>query len=141
LRPASDLKSRVVAISWKDRAAIMMGGRMATAVHWADPRTAHFITSSYYTNELPGWVKGFNALDPAKHYCGEAWRALAETPEVGGKLLHPAATSPGEPCPSPKFSEHLPSTPFANQLELNFAAAATRNERLGHGPATDLLAI
>lgn len=141
LRLASGLKSRVVSISWKDRAAIMLGGRMPSAVYWADPRTAHFITSSYYTDKLPGWVEEFNAQDPAKEYCAEAWRALPETPGVGGKLLHPAATGSGEPCPSQKFSEHLPSTPFANQLELNFATAAIRNERLGHGPATDLLAI
>jgi predicted AlkP superfamily pyrophosphatase or phosphodiesterase len=141
LRLASGLKSRVVAISWKDRAAIMMGGHMPSAVYWADPTTAHFITSTYYTNALPPWVKEFNAGNPAKQYCGEAWRALPETPGVGGKVLHPAATGPGEPCPSQKFSEHLPSTPFANQLELNFATAAIRNEHLGHGPATDLLAI
>ncbi|MGH7973124.1 MAG: alkaline phosphatase family protein, partial [Limisphaerales bacterium] len=120
---------------------IMMGGRMPNEVYWADPYTAHFITSSYYTDNLPSWVQEFNAKDPAKQYCGEAWRALPETPGVGGKVLHPAATGPGEPCPSRKFSEHLPSTPFANQLELNFAMSAIKNERLGHGPATDLLAI
>ncbi len=141
LRLASGLKSQVVSISWKDRAAIMMGGHTPSAVYWADPRTAHFITSTYYTNALPGWVKAFNADDPAKQYCGEPWRALPETPEVGGKILHPAATGPGEPCPSPKFSGHLPSTPFANELELKFAAAAIRNDQLGHGPATDMLAI
>jgi predicted AlkP superfamily pyrophosphatase or phosphodiesterase len=141
LRLASGMKSQVVAISWKDRAAIMMGGRMPSAVYWADPATAHFVTSTYYTKALPRWVNQFNARNPAKEYCGEAWRALPETPGVGGKVLHPAATAPGEPCPSHKFSEHLPSTPFANQLELNFAADAIENDRLGHGPATDLLAI
>lgn len=141
LRLASGMKSRVVAISWKDRAAIMMGGHMPSAVYWADPRTAHFITSTYYTNALPGWVKAFNAAEPAKAYCGKPWQALPETPGVGGEVLHPAATAPGEPCPSPKFAEHLPSTPFANQLELNFAAAAIEHENLGQGPATDLLAV
>jgi predicted AlkP superfamily pyrophosphatase or phosphodiesterase len=141
LRLASGLKSQVVAISWKDRAAIMMGGRMPSAVYWADPRTAHFITSTYYTNALPEWVKAFNAQNPAKEYCGEPWRALPETRGLGGKVFHPAATGPGEPCPSQKFSEHLPSTPFANQLELTFATAAIKNEQLGLGPDTDLLAI
>jgi predicted AlkP superfamily pyrophosphatase or phosphodiesterase len=141
LRLASGMKSQVVAISWKDRAAIMLGGHMPSAVYWADPATAHFVTSTYYTKALPGWVKQFNARDSAKEYCGEAWRALPETPGVGGKVLHLAATGPGKPCPSQKFSENLPSTPFANQLELNFAAAAIENDHLGHGPATDLLAI
>ncbi|TAM81498.1 MAG: alkaline phosphatase family protein [Acidobacteria bacterium] len=141
LRLASGLKSQVVAISWKDRAAIMLGGHLPSAVYWADPSTAHFITSTYYTSTLPGWVAQFNAQDPAKEYCGEPWRALPETPDVGGKMLHAAATGPGEPCPSRKFSEHLPSTPFANQLELNFATAAIQNDHLGQGPATDLLAI
>ena len=141
LRLASGMKSRVVAISWKDRAAIMLGGHSPTAVYWADPPTAHFVTSTYYANTLPDWVKAFNAADPAKAYCGKPWQALPETPGAGGKVLHSAETAPGEPCPSPKFSEHLPSTPFANQLELNFAAAAIEHEGLGHGPATDLLAV
>jgi len=75
---------------------------MPSAVYWADPRTAHFITSSYYTDKLPGWVEEFNAQDRAKQYCGEAWRALPETPGAGGKLLHPAATGPAN-LPSQKF--------------------------------------
>ncbi len=141
LRMASGMKSRVVSISWKDRAAIMMGGHTPSAVYWVDPQTAHFITSTYYTKALPDWVRAFNAREPVRAYCGKPWRALPETPGVGGKLLHPASNAPGEPCPNPKFSAHLPSTPFANQLELNFATQAIRNDHLGHGPSTDLLAI
>src|SRR5579884_3643585 len=76
LKLASGMKSRVVAISWKDRAAIMLGGHSPTAVYWADPPTAHFVTSTYYANALPDWVKAFNAANPAKAYCGKPWQAL-----------------------------------------------------------------
>ena len=48
--------SRVVALSTKDRGAILMAGRKGDAACWySDPRGC-FITSSYYMKEAPGWA-------------------------------------------------------------------------------------
>jgi predicted AlkP superfamily pyrophosphatase or phosphodiesterase len=141
LRAATDFRSKVVAISLKDRAAVLMGGHSPTATYWYDSGAGRFVTSTYYAPALPAWVDEFNQQAPAKPYCGEKWQALAETPGASGKVLGQFAASPDEPCPDPKFLGWLNETPYMNQIELAFASEAVRNERLGQGPETDLLAV
>ncbi len=54
--------SRVVSISIKDRAAVLMGGRRADAALWFDKKTFQWTTSRFYANEavLPSWVSPLN---------------------------------------------------------------------------------
>ena len=141
LRMASNFQSRVIAISLKDRAAVLPGGHTANAAYWYDPATGHFITSSYYMKSLPTWVEQFNAAEPTKAYCGKPWESLPETPDISGRVLAPAFGGDKAPCPNPKFRSWIMGTPFMNEVELNFAEAAIENEHLGQGPATDLLAV
>src|SRR5665213_2193433 len=61
LRLATNFKSRVVGVSLKDRAAILPADHSANGAFWFDDATASFITSTYYMNDLPAWVKKFNA--------------------------------------------------------------------------------
>lgn len=141
LRMASNYKSKVVAISLKDRSAVLPGGHDPNGAYWWDDKDGHFVTSTYYTQNLPGWVERFNAGLPAKPYCGEDWRALPETPDVGGKVLGAFKGSANEACPDSQFTHWLHGTPYMNEIELKFAEAAIAGEHLGRGPATDLLAI
>jgi predicted AlkP superfamily pyrophosphatase or phosphodiesterase len=141
LRAATDFQSRVIAISLKDRAAVLPGGHTANAAYWYDAQTGHFVTSTYYMHSLPAWVAQFNAAAPTKSFCGKAWEALPSTPEITEKVLAPASGGNNEPCPNPRFLAWMVHTPFMNQVELSFAEAAIDNEHLGHGPATDLLAV
>lgn len=60
LRLATDFKSRTISISIKDRSAIMPGGHTANAAYWMDVKAGAFISSTYYMNELPAWLKAFN---------------------------------------------------------------------------------
>jgi hypothetical protein len=141
LRAATGFHSKVVSISLKDRAAILMGGHSPSAAYWYDPRTGGFVTSTYYATPLPAWLDDFNHREPAKLYCGENWQALPETPGATGNVLAYFGPAPGESCPDPMFLSWLDDTPFMNQILLALASAAVRNERLGQGPDTDLLAI
>ncbi len=61
LRMASNFRSKVVGVSLKDRASILPAGHNPTAAFWFDDSTGNFITSSYYMNELPQWVRSFNS--------------------------------------------------------------------------------
>ncbi len=61
LRLHTDFRSKVIGVSYKDRAAILPAGRSANAAYWIDTKHRCFITSSYYMQELPQWVKNFNA--------------------------------------------------------------------------------
>ncbi len=141
LRAATGYRSKVVSVSLKDRAAILMGGHDPTAVYWYDFSGGRFVTSTYYESSLPAWVGDFNKQNPAKPYCGQNWEALPETPGAGGKLLSSFQAQPNEPCPDSRFLGWLAGTPYMNNMELAFSEAAIRNEHLGQGPDTDLLTI
>ncbi len=121
LKISSAGQSRVFGISLKDRAAILPVGHSADGAYWFDGKTGHFVTSTYYRSDLPPWVIDFNAVTPSR-YRGEEW--------LGHKL----------PADEKAFSA-LASTPSANELIESFAERAIEAERLGKGPATDLLAV
>jgi predicted AlkP superfamily pyrophosphatase or phosphodiesterase len=141
LRAATDFQSRVITISLKDRAAVLMGGHTANAAYWFDPRAGHFVTSTYYMPALPAWVGQFNDRNPAKAYCGKSWQPLPETPGGAGTVFKEPASSPNEPCPNRSFLTWMAGTPFMNEVELDFAREAIKGERLGQESTTDLLAI
>ncbi|MBZ5563294.1 MAG: alkaline phosphatase family protein [Acidobacteriia bacterium] len=141
LRMASGFQSKVIAISLKGRSAVFPGGHTANAAYWYHGSVGRFVSSTYYMPALPSWVAEFNAHSPAKEYCGKGWQALAETPNARGQLFSQVPPGSGEPCPSRRFLEWLDSTPFINEVELDFVLAAIRNEQLGQGATTDLLTV
>ena len=61
LRMHTDFRSKVIGVSYKDRAAILPAGHSGNAAYWLDTKNRQFITSTYYMTELPQWVKDFNA--------------------------------------------------------------------------------
>lgn len=66
LKMATDCKAKVIGISIKDRAAILPAGHSGDAAYWWDTAAGHFITSTYYMNQLPEWVKTVNKKVAAK---------------------------------------------------------------------------
>ena len=60
LRLHTDFRSKVIGVSYKDRAAILPAGHSANAAYWLDTKNRQFITSTYYMKELPVWAKEFN---------------------------------------------------------------------------------
>ena len=72
LKIATDFKAKVVGVSLKDRASILPAGHSADGAYWMDYSTGTFITSTYYMDELPGWVADFN-----KKYGGKSEREIA----------------------------------------------------------------
>ena len=61
LRLHTDFQSKVIGVSYKDRASILPAGRSANAAYWIDTKNGQFITSTWYMQELPQWAKDFNA--------------------------------------------------------------------------------
>lgn len=60
LKLATDFKSKVIGVSLKDRSAILPAGHGADAAYWWDTSAGHFVSSTYYMQELPEWVKREN---------------------------------------------------------------------------------
>lgn len=141
LRLATEFQARVITIAGKDRAAVLMGGHTANAAYWYKRDIGQVVSSSYYMQTLPRWVADFNDGVPTKRYCGKPWQALPETPGASGKVLREFKAEANEPCPDRKFLDWLDLTPFKNEVLIGFAEQALKNENIGRGPATDLLAI
>jgi hypothetical protein len=128
LKMADGGKSRVVGISLKDRAAILLVGHMADGANWFDPVSGNFVSSTYYFRELPGWVKDFDNSRPAEKYRGVAW-LNHKLPENLKELFGTSDESP------------LESSPFGNELVESLAERAVAAEQLGKRDFTDVLAI
>ena len=60
LKIATDYKAKVFGVALKDRASILPAGHAADAAYWWDTSAGHFISSTYYMDELPKWVKATN---------------------------------------------------------------------------------
>ncbi|MCM2255428.1 MAG: alkaline phosphatase family protein [Vicinamibacteria bacterium] len=125
--------SRVITVSFKDRSAILMGGRMADAAYWY--RNGGFVTSSWYRPELPAWAREAMAAGLVEKWRGREWRALTRGPGPG-PLFTTLPTAPGGP-----FDMALPATAFGNEAIADFAIAALAGEGLGTREATDVLAV
>jgi hypothetical protein len=136
LKLATQGKSRVFAVSLKDRAAVLPGGFAADAAYWIEPNSGAWITSTYYRNDLPRWAQDFNASRPAK-YWDRDWR------DAQGQTLRSTAhrKGMGKDGSDAGFYDVVGATPFANEYELEFAKELMVYENVGLGPATDLLSI
>src|ERR1700681_2027274 len=73
---ANNFRSKVIGIALKDRAAILPAGHSANGAYWYDDKTGDWITSSYYMNVLPNWVRELNAKKLVDKYFAEDWNTL-----------------------------------------------------------------
>jgi predicted AlkP superfamily pyrophosphatase or phosphodiesterase len=145
-------KSKIFAVSIKDRGAVTLAGHNGKAF-WFSKTSGEFITSSFYYDKYPTWVKKFNDQKLAQRYNNKSW-----------ELMHPKSTymygnyddNPWEedyanfgrvfphkygPQDYKYFNHYLTFSPAGDELTLDFAKAIIRNEKLGKSQTTDYLAI
>jgi predicted AlkP superfamily pyrophosphatase or phosphodiesterase len=155
LRIASAFRSKVISISHKDRSAILMGGKLATAAFWM--KDSAFISSTYYFRELPDWARAFNNSGTVNSYFGKTWNRLLpdsayasmdrdDAPYEDGSrglgIVFPHPIHGGNPAKITKdYYRALLKSPFGNEVLLSFAKRALRGEMLGQRGVTDLLCI
>ena len=83
LRLHTDFRSRVVGVSYKDRAAILPAGHSANAAYWLDTKNLCFVTSTYYMQELPHYAKQVNAAIAKNKEAQKAGERIGYTPLCG----------------------------------------------------------
>ena len=112
LRLHTDFRSKVIGVSYKDRAAILPAGHSANAAYWLDTKANPicFISSTYYMNELPKWAQDYN-------------RTLAKNKEAQ------------------KAGADIGLYALCGTITTDMAIAALENEQLGKGEATDMLCV
>src|SRR5579862_1407415 len=134
LKLATQGKSRVFAVSLKDRAAVLPGGFSADAAYWIEPKSGAWVTSTYYRDDLPKWAQDFNSTETAKYWDRE-WK------DSQGTVLRSTAHRKAKDGSDAGFYEVIGSTAFANEYEFEFAEQLMRYENVGRGPDTDLISI
>ena len=148
-----DARSKVIAVSGKDRGAILPAGKMGTAYMYMGA-SGQFASTTYYMKAHPGWVDAFNVGKPADRYFHADWKPLLpqaayarSLPDSqpwfgprGGKLPMTMGAA-GEDAPGPAFYGALLRSPFADALTLEFARAAIAGEQLGRDDAPDILSV
>ena len=154
LRAASP-DSRVVAVSGKDRGAVLLGGQDPGDVYWFSPELGRFVTSVYYREEYPDWVNDVNG-DVVPGFLADTVWAL-EVPEDLRSEARPDS-SPGEggadgitfphtlanariANPEYPFWSWWAGTPVLDQGTLALAEAALEGASLGEDDVVDLLAV
>ncbi|MGC4130182.1 MAG: alkaline phosphatase family protein [Bergeyella sp.] len=154
VRLASNFRAKVVGISLKDRASILPAGHNPTGAFWFDEGSGHFITSSYYMNDLPAWLKDFNNQNWGEKLVANGWNTIkpiaeykeSSADDVPWEYLLGSAKSPVFPYSSLAADYAakkgiIRTTPFGNTLTLKAAEAALDGYQLGKGNETDFLAI
>jgi predicted AlkP superfamily pyrophosphatase or phosphodiesterase len=153
LRLATNFQSRVVGVSLKDRASILPAGHTANGAFWFDDASARFITSTYYMQNLPDWVKHFNDSNNPQKLVAGGWNTLypintytqstADNVTWEGKFEGEKEPVFPHDMKNIYQDDHgsIRSTPFGNTLTIDFAKAAVNGYNLGNGKATDFLTI
>lgn len=152
LRLATNFKSKVIGVSLKDRASILPAGHLGSAF-WLDDASGNFITSTYYSKELPTWVTKFNNEKHVEKLLANGWNTLYP---INSYVESSADDEPWEGKYSgektPTFPHNLKtvyskskgvirSSPFGNTLTLALATEAVKANGMGKGEATDFLTI
>jgi len=156
IRIKSRFKSRSVGVSMDPMASVLMAGHTATGAYWLDPERGDWITSSFYMDSLPGWVRDFNSKNYPELYLDRTWETLRPISDYQESVLDNNELEAGIqgqntfPYNLADISmvdrdtrdyRILMATPWGNTFTKDMAIAAIVNEQLGKGEATDLIHI
>ena len=153
-------QARVVSISGKDRAAIMLAGHRPDAVYWWNDGIG-FTTSSFAGPATPAVLAPAQAFNKALF---SRWKAnpprlwptdvpgacqALQQPHTFGKLKLSGRIPPdlsltvesGDFLRRTDFQDQLRVSPVFDPLTVDFVDQTIDRLHLGHGPATDLLAV
>lgn len=119
LKIATDFNAKVVGVSLKDRAAILPAGHSADGAYWIDNATGRFVTSTYYKEQLPGWVEAFN-----KKYGGHSEKEISYS-SYGNMITEEMAKAAIE-------GEALGQDSVTDLLAVSFSCT----DKIGHEYAT-----
>jgi hypothetical protein len=144
-------RSKIFAVSVKDRGAVPMAGHAGKAF-WFSKKAGQFVTSSYYYEHYPGWVMEWNAKRLADRYRGTSWELLNERSSYvfgeaddrpyegdmdgfGRTFPHPYGTDPKT------YYTRLTLSPAGDELTVAFAKTLIEKEQLGRNTVTDYLSV
>ncbi len=154
LRLATNQRSKVYGIAIKDRGAILPAGHLANGAYWYNDKNGNFVSSTYYPNNSPEWLKNFNGRRIADSLSKLSWHLLYDASTYVQSTMD--ATNyekgfSGEKAPIfPHLTDSLNDSdrlsiiktfPAGNTLSIMMAKACLEGEKMGSGNETDFLAL
>jgi predicted AlkP superfamily pyrophosphatase or phosphodiesterase len=145
-------KSKVFGVSGKDRGAVAMAGHVGKAF-WYSTDNGDFITSHYYYDKYPNWVKAWNVQRKAEKYSGGEWVLSADKSsyllaEQDDRPYEADLKGYGRVFPhqfggdnSKLLYTQLMVSPVGDQLIADFAKTLITNEQLGQNTVPDYLSL
>jgi len=147
-------KSKVFSVAMNDVSAVLSAGHAANGAYWFDTQNGNMISSSYYVDIFPEWVRQFNEKQFAKTYTQRNWTTLLpiksyEESHPDDYVLEKGYYDRWNTFPydlkkikdreaSYKF---LKTTPHGNSMVKDFAVNLIHAEKLGDDEFPDLLAV
>jgi predicted AlkP superfamily pyrophosphatase or phosphodiesterase len=145
-------RSKIFGVSGKDRGAVSMAGQTGKAF-WFSSDTGDFVTSTYYYDAYPEWVREWNARRKAAEYAGTSWELLNDPAtylyasqddrpyEVDLRGYGRVFPHPFGDADDKLFPTKLVISPAGDRLLFDFARALVENEEMGRDEVTDYLAL
>jgi predicted AlkP superfamily pyrophosphatase or phosphodiesterase len=145
-------KAKIFGVSVKDRGAVPMAGHAGKAF-WFSKANGEFVTSTYYYDAYPGWVKAWNRKKLPLAYAETSWELMhdrstytygdfddmpweTDVPGFGVVFPHPFGKADGK-----LFTTLLTVSPAGDELTLEFAKELIVEEGLGQDEVPDYLSI
>ncbi len=145
-------RSKVFAVSVKDRGAVSLAGHAGKAF-WFSKKTGEFVTSNYYYDKYPEWVNEWNKAGHVSAYAGRQWTLQHDSkkylfgeaddreyetdfPGYGRVFPHSYGKADDK-----YFTTRLTLGPAGDTLTADFAKTLIDKEGLGKDEITDYLAV
>lgn len=152
-------EAKVFGVGVKEMSSIITAGHSADGAYWYDDRTGTWMSSTYYTKELPGWLMDFNATMYPETYLSKTWTPLMDPSLYPGCQVDSnkfekgfnsqtwfpydlkALSTTGRLLNEKKNYGFLRETPFADDFTTDLALRLIEKEALGQDDVVDYLAI
>lgn len=154
LKLSSQNQSKVFSVALNANSAVFSAGHSADGAYWMDEQTGNMISSSYFVDQFPDWVRTFNDKGFAEMYVNRDWETLLPSTSYTESLADDYVLEPGYyekwntlPYNLSKLKSRagsykiLKTTPFGNTMVKDFALALIEAEELGQDHTPDLLAV
>ena len=149
----ADPRSKTFAVGRKDRSSILLAGKQPNAAFWFDGASGDLITSRYYLDQYPSWVRDFHGRSIPDSYFGKTWEARpVDAATLKGLAIEKVSAGFFERrfphsfggislMPTSSFYSAFGSSPFMEDYLLDFVEELIEAESLGQDDAVDYLGI
>ena len=151
---AQNPASHIATLAVEPLSAIVMAGR-AGEVYWMETRQSEWITSSFYSKELPEWVTKYNDENKNKDFTTRRWTAMRPydsylnyqvsvieglQSKINKRIMHVQESLPSKDEMEQLYYQ-MCYTPAGNSAMLAFAKEIITQNKMGDDEHPDMINI